>query len=160
GRAYDPWLGRQFFVGVTTDKNVLGVSTYVLALGTLWQVLQLWRNSSLPNRSRQLLAQSIILVLAIWILFTANSVTSESCFMLGALLMLVTGTKRIRGRPAAMHATVLTIVLLGGLIKITGADAAVFHALGRNSNLTGRASDIWPLLIPMAPNVLLGAGFE
>jgi exopolysaccharide production protein ExoQ len=36
----------------------------------------------------------------------------------------------------------------------------VFHALGRKTDLTGRASDIWPMLIPMAPNALFGAGFE
>ena len=74
--------------------------------------------------------------------------------------MLVTGLKRIRGRAGAVHATVLTLVLVGALIKITGADEAVFHALGRKTDLTGRASDIWPMLIPMAPNALFGAGFE
>ena len=160
GRSYDPWLGRQFFTGVTTDKNLLGVTTYVLGLGALWQVLRLWRRSSLPNRSRQLMAQCTLLGSAIWILSTANSATSLSCFMLGALLMLVTGLRRIRGRSAALHATVLTVLLLGGVIKITGADAAVFRALGRSTNLTGRASEIWPLLIPMAPNAVVGAGFE
>jgi O-antigen ligase len=99
-------------------------------------------------------------VVGIWVLFTADSATSESSFMLGAFLMLVTGLRRIRGRPAAVHATVLTVALLGGMIKITGADAAIIHALGRNTSLTGRASEIWPLLIPMAPSPLFGAGFE
>jgi exopolysaccharide production protein ExoQ len=160
GRKYDPWLGRQSFVGVTTDKNLLGVTAYVLALGTLWQVTRLWRNRSQPNRSRQLLAQCALFGLALWILFSANSATSQSCFILGAIVMLVTGLRRIRNRPGAVHATILTIAMLGGLIKITGADAVVFRALGRNSNLTGRASDIWPLLIPMAPNPIVGAGFE
>ena len=160
GRGYDQWRGTQFNIGVTTDKNILGVTTYVLALGALWQVLRLWGESSLPNRWRQLVAQGIVLGLGIWNLFTANSATSESCFMLGALLMLLTSLPRVRGRTAALHALVLTLLLLGGLIKITGADAAVFHALGRRSDLTGRASDIWPLLIPMAPNALFGAGFE
>ena len=80
--------------------------------------------------------------------------------MLGALLMLATSLRRVRGRPAAVHATVLTFVLLGGLTKITGADTAVVQALGRKPDLTGRASEIWPLVIPMAPNALLGAGFE
>ncbi len=160
GRGYNPWTGDQFNMGVTTDKNLLGVTTYVLALGALWQVLRLWRESSLPNRFRQLVAQGTVLGFGIWNLFTANSATSESCFMLGAFLMLMTGLRRIRGRTGALHALVLTLVLLGGLIKITGADAAVFHALGRNTNLTGRASEIWPLLIPMAPNSLFGAGFE
>jgi exopolysaccharide production protein ExoQ len=159
GRGYDSWTGQQNVHGVTTDKNLLGVSTYFLALGTLWQVLRLWRNSSLPNRVRQLLAQCALLGVGVWNLFTANSATCELCFILGAFLMLVTGSRRIRGRRAAVHATVLTLVLLGGLVKIAGADAAMFRALGRKPDLTGRA-DIWPLLIPMAPNALLGAGFE
>jgi O-antigen ligase len=160
GRGYDPWTGAQFNNGISTDKNLLGVSTYVLSLGALWQVCRLWRESDLPSRFRQFVAQGTLLGFGIWLLFTANSATSESAFMLGALLMLLTGMRRIRSRPGTVHALVLTLVLVGGVIKATGADAAVFHALGRNTNLTGRASEIWPLLIPMAPNVLIGAGFE
>jgi O-antigen ligase len=160
GRGYDAWTGQQFCNGVTTDKNLLGVITFVVTIGALWQVLRLSRESSIPNRSRQLLAQCTLLGLGIWTLFTANSATSESCFILAAFLMLVAGLPRFRGRPAAVHVIVLTLVLLGVLTKITGADAAVFDALGRNTDLTGRASKIWPLLIPMGPNALVGAGFE
>jgi exopolysaccharide production protein ExoQ len=160
GSAYDSWTGQRTNTGVTTNKNLLGVTAYVLALGAFWQILRLWRESSLPNRSRQLVAQCILLGFSIWVLFTANSATSESCFMLGAFLMLVTGSRQFRGRPAAVHAFVLAFVLLVGLIKITGADAAVFQVLGRKADLTGRASEIWPLLIPMAPNAVVGAGFE
>ena len=160
GRFYNQWTGEQFSTGVTTDKNLLGVSAYVLSLGALWQVLRLWRNPGLPNRFHQLLAQCFILWLGIWVLFTANSATSESCFLLGAFLMLITRLRPIRGRPAAVHALILTLLVLGVLIKVTGADVAVFHALGRKPDLTGRATEVWPLVIPMAPNVLLGAGFE
>jgi O-antigen ligase len=45
-------------------------------------------------------------------------------------------------------------------MTVTGGDAALYSALGRKSDLTGRSSEIWPLLIPMAPNALGGAGFE
>ncbi len=160
GRGYDAWTGQQFNLGVTTDKNMLGVSTYLIMVGTLWQVLRLWKDPILPDRFRQLVAQCTLLGFGIWLLSTANSVTSQLCFILAALLMMLTGLRRIRGRPAAVHALVLTLVLLGALIKLTGADAAVVEAMGRNADLTGRASDIWPLLIPMAPNALVGAGFE
>jgi exopolysaccharide production protein ExoQ len=160
GRKYDAWVGAQSLTGVTTDKNLLGVTTYVLALGALWQVLRLWRESGLPNRSRQLLAQCIVLGTGVWLLFSANSATSESCFLVGAFLMLVTGLRRIRGRQATVHALILTLILLAGLAEITGAHTAVVQALGRKTDLTGRASEIWPLLIPMAPNVVVGAGFE
>jgi exopolysaccharide production protein ExoQ len=160
GRGYNRWTGEQFNNGVTTDKNILGVTAYILAVGAFWQALRLWRDPKIPNRLRRLIAQGAVCGFGIWVLFTANSATSESCFMLAAFLMLVTGWRSVRGRPAALNVLVLMLTLLGCLIKITGADAAVFHALGRNSNLSGRAADIWPLLIPMAPNVLLGAGFE
>jgi exopolysaccharide production protein ExoQ len=46
------------------------------------------------------------------------------------------------------------------LIKLTGADAAVLQALGRQPDLTGRASEVWPTVIPMNPNPLIGIGFE
>jgi O-antigen ligase len=159
GRKFSQWSGEGNNMGVTTDKNLLGLITYVLALGALSQVLRLWKNPKLPNRSRQLLAQCTLLGSGIWLLYNADSATSTACFTLGALLMLVTGLRRIRGRPAGVHKLVLTLVLLVALIKLTGADAAVVQALGRNTDLTGRA-DIWPLLIRMAPNALVGAGFE
>ena len=152
--------GEQFYNGVTTDKNLLGVTAYLLSLAALWQILRLWRNASLPNRNRQLVAQCAVLGFGVWDLFTANSATSESCLMLGGFLMLVTTSRKLRGRPAAVHGLLLTVVLVGGLVKVTGADVAVFHLLGRKADLTGRASEIWPLLIPMAPNALVGAGFE
>jgi hypothetical protein len=160
GRGYDVWTGQQFNLGVSSNKNMLGVTTYVLALGALWQVLRLWKDPSLPNRSRQLVAQCTLLWLGIWMLDNVDSVTSTASFTLAAILMLLTGLRRIRGRPGAVHALVLALGLLGGLIKLTGADAAVVQAMGRNVDLTGRASQIWPLLIPMAPNALVGAGFE
>jgi exopolysaccharide production protein ExoQ len=160
GRGYDVWSGEQHVNGVTLDKNLLGLITYVLAVGALWQVLRLWRESDLPNRSRQLLAQCTLLGFGIWLLSKADSATSETCFIIATFVMLATGLRRIRSRPAAVHSLIFALVLLGGLIKVTGADTAVFHALGRKADLTGRASDIWPLLIPMAPNALIGAGFE
>jgi O-antigen ligase len=45
------------------------------------------------------------------------------------------------------------------LVIFLGGTASVVHTLGRNSTLTGR-TDIWAAVIPMAPNPLLGAGFE
>jgi O-antigen ligase len=159
-RAYDQWTGQQYLTGVATDKNMLGISTFVLSLGAFWQILRLWRNSGEPNRSRRLLAQGALLGFGIWLLSAANSVTSTACFTLAAGLLLVTGWRQFRGHPRPVHALVLTLVLLAGLIKLTGADVAVVHAMGRKSNLTGRANEIWPLVISMAPNPLVGAGFE
>jgi O-antigen ligase len=159
GRNHDVWTGVMFNTGVNTDKNMLGVTTYILTLGALWQVRRIKEEAHPQKRFRQLLAQYSLLGLGIWILSLANSATSIACFTLGCMVMLVTGFPRFR-RTTAVHRFVVVLMLLGFLIKVTDAEAAVAYALGRNPDLTGRASEIWPLLIPMAPNALVGAGFE
>jgi exopolysaccharide production protein ExoQ len=160
GRAFDMWSGEPFNVGVTTNKNLLGVTTYLLVLGAFWQGLRLSKEAGLPHRRRQLAAQCILLAFGLWLLAAANSATSTACCMFGCTVMLVTGMRQFRRRPVAVHAFIITLVLVGGLIKVTGADKEVVRALGRRPDLTGRASDIWPLLIPMAPNAVVGAGYE
>jgi O-antigen ligase len=42
---------------------------------------------------------------------------------------------------------------------LAGADAALVHAMGRNTDFTGR-TEIWKAVLPMAPNPIVGAGFE
>ncbi len=56
GRGYDP-DGRPMNTGVTTNKNILGVITLVIALGTLWSFLDSLFAKRQPNRARHLLAR-------------------------------------------------------------------------------------------------------
>jgi O-antigen ligase len=105
------------------------------------------------------MAQCTLLGIGIWLLHEAHSATSGTCFTLSAGLLLLTNLRRIRGRPGAVRAVVLTVVLIGALIKLTGFDDLVLQIIGRNPDLTGRA-DFWPLLIPMNPNALVGSGWE
>ena len=158
GRAFDPW-GSLAITGVTQDKNLLGVITMVLSLGTAWRVLTLLRNRNAPNRGRHLLAQGTLLAFGVALLGMAHSATSGACFALGAGLMLATGLPVIARRPAAVHVLVLMIALAGGFTMLLGGDADVVHAMGRQTDFTGRTA-IWKAVIPMAPNPVVGAGFE
>jgi len=160
GLGYDSWTGAQFVNGVTLNKNTFGVITFVLLLGTVWRVLALLRSDEpIPDRRRHLLAQGTLLVLGVWLLITGNSATSSACFVLGSGLMLTTRLRFMRRRTAAVHVLVLLLVLSAGVLTLLGGQTHAAHALGRNSNLTGR-TDIWRAVIPMAPNPLIGAGFE
>lgn len=145
--------------GVTTNKNSLGVITLVITLGVLWHVLELLRTKDRPNRGRHLLAQGILLAFGAALLVMAQSATAQACFALGAALMLVTRLPIVRRRHAAVHALVVTFFLVGGLTFLLGGGNDVVHALGRQSNLTGR-TDIWAAVIPAVPNPIVGAGFE
>ena len=158
GRGYDP-DGNAMVTGVTTNKNTLGLITFVLLLGTLWSIRAVLRAKKSPNRRRHLLAQGALLAFGIAVLAMANSATSTACFGLGAVLMLATGLPSIGRRPSRVHVLVVTIMLLGGLTMLLGGEGSVVHALGRKTDLTGR-TDIWKAVIPLCPNPLIGAGFE
>jgi O-antigen ligase len=158
GRRYSP-DGGLMNTGVTTNKNSLGVITFVLLLGALWRVLSILENKKHPARGRHLLTQLTVLLIALWVLVMAQSATSIACVALGAALMLATRTSAIRRRPGAVHALVLAIILAGGITFFLGGDAAVVHALGRQENLTGR-TDIWAAVLGAGTNPVLGAGFE
>ena len=155
---YDQW-GRQTNVGVATDKNMLGVGTFVLTLGALWQVLRLLIIKDRPNRGRHLIAQSALLCFGISLLITAHSATAGACFTLGAIFLLTTSLPSLRRRPARVQAVVMAILLLGGIAAAFGGEGAAAEALGRNPDLTGR-TEIWHFLLPLVPNPVLGAGFE
>jgi exopolysaccharide production protein ExoQ len=155
---YDDW-GLQMNTGVTANKNMLGVSTFILTLGVAWQVLRLLLIKDHPDRGRHLLAQGAVLCIGISLLFTAHSATSGACFTMGVIIMLVTSLPVFRRRPAMVHAFVVAILLTGGLAAMLGGQGAAAKAMGRNADLTGR-TQVWALLLPMVPNPVLGAGFE
>ena len=159
GRTYDAFTGEPANIGVTIGKNILGVTTLVLSLGAVWRVLTLLQDIQQPNRGRHLLAQGTLLAFGVALLVTANSATSVVCFALGTGLMLAI-LLFVRGpRPGIVHGLVLGALLAGGFVIAFGAGANIVHALGRQTNLTGRLS-IWDAVVPMAPNPMFGAGFE
>ena len=159
GRGFSPWGDGVVNTGVTTNKNLLAVIVLFVALGTLWQLIALLRDKTQPNRTRRLLAQGTLLYFGISLLSTAHSATSGASFVLGAGLMLAIALPFFKGRPAAVHALVLALLLFGGLTIQLGGYAEAVKAMGRNQDLTGRR-EIWKMVIPMVPNSMVGAGFE
>lgn len=158
GHSWDP-DGNPMNTGVTTNKNTLGLITFLIALGALWSLRLVLRSIRQPNRKRRIVAQGTLIAFSLAVLFMAHSATSIACFSLGAILILVTGLPSVRRSSGAVHAVVFTILLTGGFLMLFGGEGIVVHALGRQTNLTGR-SDIWKAVIPACPNPLLGAGFE
>jgi exopolysaccharide production protein ExoQ len=73
-------------------------------------------------------------------------------------LMLTTRLQFMQRKPAAVHILVLLLVVSASALILFGGRASVASALGRNANLA--RMDIWEAIIPMAPNALIGAGFE
>jgi exopolysaccharide production protein ExoQ len=158
GRAYDP-SGGMSNTGVTTNKNALGLIVLVISLGALWNMRALLMHKDESGRGRRLVAQCILLAFGLALLAMADSATSIACFFLGGGLMLATGFRAIRTRPARVHAVCLAIILAGGVALLFGGEGDVAGALGRKSNLSGR-TEIWAAVIPAVSNPVVGDGYE
>lgn len=159
GRTYDPFTGTVMETGVSTNKNQLGSITWLLALGALWQMLEIALGSGRHRLRRQFWAQGLILGLGVALLATANSATSLVSFLVGSVLLVATMLLARGHRASLAQALVLLLVVAAALSSLFGADAGLVHALGRQTDLTGR-TEIWSLVTQMTPSPVLGAGFE
>lgn len=158
GRAWDV-DGTLSNVGVTLNKNMLGLSCFVISLGLLWNVRWLLTHKEEPNRGRRLIAEGSALIFGLYLLSIAHSSTSVGCFVLGTCLMLATHLPVISGKPFRVSLLCFGSLILGGLVMFGGGVEMLANLLGRESHLSGR-TDIWAALIPAATNPIIGSGFE
>ncbi|HWZ81726.1 MAG TPA: O-antigen ligase family protein [Terriglobales bacterium] len=156
GRAYSKWEGTAFYVGVASDKNMLGMTCMIFGLGAAWRFINELRGA---GRRKILIVHGTIYGMAWWLISTANSMTSLSCFGMGTALMLATSFPRMARRQARVHLMVAAILLLSSSVLFLNIGGGVLSAMGRNPTLTGR-TDLWHQLFLIDRSPLVGAGFE
>jgi exopolysaccharide production protein ExoQ len=159
GRSYSRWTWIPSFIGVSTDKNGLGVLTLVFGLGALWNFVEALREENPSVRLQRAAAHGSLTVMALWLFHMANSSTSLGCFLLGGAVLVTLSVVRIE-RPAAVHALVASAVVFGviGYLFLDFGTYAI-QALGRDSSLTGR-TELWAALMRFRLNPWIGTGFE
>ena len=160
GRSYNPWTWEPMYSGVTTFKNLLGMTTLVGALGTLWCFIRSWRELRGRRRWQHLVAEGIILCMSIWLFLTADSMTSFSCFMLAGMVMLIASLKFVARRPWIIHVAVVAAISVALVALFFDTSGDMVKKLGRNSTLTGRTA-IWQEVVEQAKHSpILGTGYE
>ncbi|HZS56221.1 MAG TPA: O-antigen ligase family protein [Bryobacteraceae bacterium] len=156
GRVYTRWEGALLNTGVTTDKNTFGMICMMSGLVALWRLLTSGQEAQ-AMRKRSRVAYGAILLMAIWLLWQADSATSTTCFlMMGILLVLVSLPKLIRRR-AVLH--VIVFSMLTSCILALFVAPALLVLIGRNPTLTGRTI-IWQNVLSLDSSPIFGAGFE
>jgi exopolysaccharide production protein ExoQ len=159
GRAYNPWTWIPMYSGVTTFKNLLGMTCLVCGLGSLWSFVSAYETRKMPHRFRHLIAHGIILAMTMWLCVTADSMTSLSCFLLAGAVMVMTTRRWVIKRVSVVHALVGGCVGLSLCALFADTGGTMVHSLGRDPSLTGRTG-IWKAVLSLHSNPLLGAGFE
>ena len=153
-------MSEVMWVGVATHKNTLGVLAMVGAVFLLWEVLESWRKGITRVPWSLLAPRMITLGLCWYLLSIANSVTSLLSATLGSVLLVVLHRTSISNRPRRLEMfgiSVIAILLM--LDSLVGIKEDFLNAIGRDPTLTTR-TEIWPMLMELQPNALVGAGFN
>lgn len=159
GTQYDASEHLLMYTGVTTFKNLLGVTCMICGLGSLWAFLGALADKTLKHRERHLFAYGFALLCAFGLILRANSVTSLSCIALVGFIMVVSSRRWVVKHPRYLHGVIFFCIGFAFSTLFIGTMGSIVHSLGRNTTLTGRTS-IWAAVLSIHINPLLGAGFE
>jgi exopolysaccharide production protein ExoQ len=160
GRTFDPWTGRPFNTGVTTDKNALG---HICLLGAVFYTSSLLsaahRSVGRAARGRTL-ADAALLIAALWLLNLADAKTALACSLLGmASVAVFVWTRLGRSPSAVLFCIVSLLVATAALDWAFDLRGLTIEALGRDATLTDRTF-VWADVLAMQNNALVGTGFE
>ena len=162
GKQYDSWTGQDYFVGVTTSKNMLGVLCLVSGLFFFWDLLTRWSDRKERRTRRILLVDVAFLAMTLWLLRMADSATSSVCLALGCAVIAAAHSKTVKRHPALLTVSIPVGICLYLLLEFAfgiSVIAVLAEVVGRNPDLTGR-TDIWSVVLSTGTNPLVGAGYE
>jgi len=159
-----PQLGRrptnswtQEPVGVTQQKNELGIMCMMYGIFFLWMLLSVYRERKRPGRWRPMLAYGTIIAMSAYLLSQCNSTTSIVGFASSAGVMWLASRRPVR--PALVHFAVLAVLGLSVIALFFDPGGGLVESLGKDPTLTGRR-EIWALVLSLHTNPLIGTGFE
>jgi O-antigen ligase len=159
GRAYAPY-GEQMFTGVAMQKNGLGQLCLLVGLYFAWELL-FRRLKPVSSEGRVPAPVALIVVpMLLWLLYRSQSATAFAA-LFGALCFLAVARLPFFARvPRRIIGAGLSAAFAIGLLEYgLGITAWAIEFLGRAPDLTERVP-MWEMLLRMAPNAWIGAGYE
>ena len=159
GRGYDRWTYKPIYIGVTYNKNLLGMVCLILGVSMGWRFIKALRGENGIRQKGPAIACGVIVAMVLWLLSIAHSATSQSCFYMGIVVVILASIRGVARRPVIVHLTALTMVSVAFAALFLDLGSGLVETLGRDSTLTGR-TELWQRIMGMNGNVLLGRGFD
>jgi len=158
GRTYH--MGQPLYTGVTFSKNSLGQLCLIFGMYFCWELI-LKRTRSTGSETRiHALIYAVMLPSIAWLLHVANSATCTALMTTTVILLMVARLPPVAKRPRRY---VLVGFVCAGLIaaldSFVDIKDSIIRLLGRQPDLTTR-TPIWDMLMDMASNRWIGAGYE
>jgi exopolysaccharide production protein ExoQ len=157
GRYYSRWTWTTMYAGATAGKNQLGLLTMVSGIVLVWTVFQGPR----VNKSRiDLAGDGIVLLMCLWMLNIADSATSLTCFVVGAVTLFLCRMRWIKSNASRLTWGLYAALALSALVLWSPASRGlVAGSVGRDPTLTTR-TEIWAAVLTLKTNFLFGAGYN
>jgi O-antigen ligase len=159
GSIYDLGDRTTYYFGVTTTKNLLGMTCLFCGLGTLWALIGAYEDRKMPHRVQHMVANGVVFATAFWLVIKADSMTSLSCLAMGTVVLVMSTQRWVTNTARGMFAVVGAAVGIPFFAVFLDTAGSLLHALGRNTTLTGRVG-IWKAVLSVQTNPLFGTGFE
>lgn len=161
GRVYTGYNQDQLsFVGITANKNTLGMLALVTVIFVLWDCVGNWRTRRRTADWLTFGARAMVMLIGWYLLILSDSATSLVCAVFGVALLLGLDLPYWKRRPGRIEVWGVSIaVALWSLNAGLGLQEMFVQSLGRDMTLTTR-TDMWPVLLRMQDSPLLGAGFN
>lgn len=159
GRSYNIWTWLPSYSGVTVGKNMLGMICLIFGLGSIWQFMGVLHKYKSVKQVRFLIAHGTLIAIAIWLCWTANSMTSLSCLAMAGTLLTVTTLFPYARKSVRVHLMVVAMISLSLCALFFDPGGGLVESLGRDPTLTGRTA-IWDVVLSLRTNPVVGTGFE
>src|SRR5574341_206011 len=157
GKAYDQWTGANFYVGVTTNKNTLGLLCFTFGLFYFGRFCYLRMRQLESSRKSDLLLILVLFCMFSWCFYTVDSNTALVSLFLGISIYIALGYQNVRNNFGSY--TVAALLLCAILQLGFNVSDKIAVAVGRDSTVTGR-TELWEVVLNMQKEPLLGYGFE
>jgi O-antigen ligase len=158
GRSYDDWTGLQMNNGIAVGKNGLGADCMILGFFFFWYLLQTWQSERSIWRRNELRLIVGSLVAIWWLLSQAHSATSSISLIVGILVVVFVGSRRINKNLLGTYLLTALVLLVAAELEF-GISGRLSEGLGRGAGMSGR-TDLWAGLLGLHTNPILGTGFE
>jgi len=158
---YDYWSGKEYLVGITTDKNALGRLCMIAGLFLFWEIFTKCRKNGLEKQKTGKHVSIIVFILTFWLLIKSNSATSLGSFMIGCCMLILFNLPIVKKRVSRIGTFLIVTSLVMAVLETTFdlTEVIVAKVLGRNMTFTERTY-IWEDLLKMHINPFFGVGYD
>jgi len=160
GRLYSKWDGGLMNVGVTPQKNSLGMLALASVLFVTWDLIEVIRSRRQRKLTLVCIFDVAILIASIYILYLSHSATSIVCTILGLAVFIALRLPSLRHNIRRLgFSVIIGLIALFGLNTFIDLKSEFLILVGRDPTLTSR-TEVWPIVLQYQTSPILGPGFK